>query len=62
MFAVEAVERNAIVSQNVFDAKGSFLAALAGHNLGAEGDWHFGTRPYARRRHPAAQIFEKVHF
>lgn len=61
VFAVEAVKRNAIVSQNVLDAKGSFLAALARHNLGAKGDWHFGTRPNARRGNPAAQVFEKIH-
>ena len=59
MFADEAVERDALVSEDVLDAEGSFLAVFAGHDLGAKGDLHFRSRPNAAAMNDLVEVFFK---
>ncbi len=61
MFAGEIVQNNATVRQYLPDAKSSFLTAFARHDLGAEGNRHFGTRPNAFGDNFTVKILEKSH-
>lgn len=61
MFAGKIVKNDATAAENIFDFKCAFFAAFSGHQLGAERDFHFRSRPDAFAFDLAENFLEKVH-